>query len=86
MVVVDEPRGCVWELATWVAENAKNRKRNVPTNSPIMAMKWLRIAFVGLPGMNARPFLLLEGGWEALDPLPVKTKPRVMRFEDMMGR
>jgi hypothetical protein len=29
-------------LATWVAANAKKRNRNVPTNSPVKAMKWLR--------------------------------------------
>ena len=29
-------------LATWVPAKAKNRNRKVPTNSPAMAMKWLR--------------------------------------------
>lgn len=38
-------------LATWVALKAKNRKRNVPTNSPTMAMKWLRILF----GSHSKP-------------------------------
>ena len=28
------------ELATWVPPKAKNKKRNVPTNSPVMATKW----------------------------------------------
>ena len=29
-------------MATWVPAKAKNRNRKVPTNSPAMAMKWLR--------------------------------------------
>lgn len=29
-------------LATWVPERAKNRKRNVPTNSPAVATMWAR--------------------------------------------
>jgi hypothetical protein len=40
-----EPGGGGGVLATWAAENAKNRKRNVPTNSPVMATKWLRALF-----------------------------------------
>ena len=30
-------------LATWVPDRANQRKRTVPTNSPHMAMKWLRM-------------------------------------------
>jgi hypothetical protein len=31
------------EFATWAPERANQRKRTVPTNSPVMAMKWLRM-------------------------------------------
>lgn len=30
------------EFATCAPERANQRKRTVPTNSPVMAMKWLR--------------------------------------------
>ena len=37
------------ELATCVPAKAKKRKRNVPTNSPTMAIKWLRTLFGKYP-------------------------------------
>jgi hypothetical protein len=45
-------------LAICVAANAKNKNRNVPTNSPRKAMKWLRT----LGGIHDRPGSGRAGG------------------------
>lgn len=63
---VSEP--IVDALATCVAEKAKKRKRKVPQNSPIIAIKWLRnlLGSHSNPGnrrspFGPRPFCLTNG-------------------------